>query len=181
MITWQRSFRTCKRSWQASKTYQNLQWKPTRPTCRCGDCSWHHRWKRQYIWTRDTENLEVSKNSEFEDIESLFNITKKLVSENSEIRNVNYMDSTSPSWTRSILLSDRALKWTKAKSGDSSTMERPSNNFSDGKFSQWATGMTWSTNWIRVENSPRIHSIADSSQNPKRPGGSTHRPRRVQW
>ena len=35
--------RTCKRSWQASKTYQNLQWKPTRPICRCGDCSWRHR------------------------------------------------------------------------------------------------------------------------------------------
>ena len=33
---------------------------------------------------RDIENLEVSKNSEFLDIESLFNITKKLVSENSD-------------------------------------------------------------------------------------------------
>ena len=31
------------------------------------------------------------------------------------IRNVNYMDTTSPSWTRSTLLSDRALKWTRAK------------------------------------------------------------------
>ena len=59
--------------------------------------------------------MEVSKNSEFEDIESLFNITKKLVSENSDIRNVNYMDTTSPSWTRSTLLNDRALKRTKAK------------------------------------------------------------------
>ena len=59
---------------------------------------------------RDTQNLEVSKNSEFEDIESLFNITKKLVSENSDIRNVNYMDTTSPSWTRSTLLGGRALK-----------------------------------------------------------------------
>ena len=60
--------------------------------------------------------MEVSKNSEFEDIESLFNITKKLVSENSDIRNVNYMDTTSPSCTRSTLLSDRALKVDEGKS-----------------------------------------------------------------
>ena len=64
---------------------------------------------------RHTDNLEVCKNSEFEDIESLFNITKKLISENSETLNVNSIESTSLSWTRSTLLNDRALKWTKAR------------------------------------------------------------------
>ena len=45
----------------------------------------------------------------------LFNITKKLISENSETLNVNSIESTSLSWTRSTLLNDRALKWTKAR------------------------------------------------------------------
>ena len=48
-----------------------------------------------HLGPRHTDNFEVYKNSEFEDIESLFNITKKLLSENSEIRNVNSIDSTS--------------------------------------------------------------------------------------
>ena len=45
----------------------------------------------------------------------LFNITKKLISENSETLNVNSIESASLSWTRSTLLNDRALKWTKAR------------------------------------------------------------------
>ena len=53
------------------------------------------------------QKLDVSKKSEFEDIESLFIMAKKLVKENSEIRNC--LDSTSPSWTRSTLLRDRAV------------------------------------------------------------------------
>ena len=68
-----------------------------------------------HLGPRHTENLDVSKNSEIEDIESLFIMTKKLFLENSEIRNVNCLDSTSPSRTRSTLLSDRAVKWMKAK------------------------------------------------------------------
>ena len=62
-----------------------------------------------FIWMRDTENSEVSKNSEMEDIESLFNISKKLMSDNLEIRNVKCRDCTSPTWTRSTLLSGRAF------------------------------------------------------------------------
>ena len=64
---------------------------------------------------RHTDNGEVCQNSEFEDIESLFNVTTKLVSENSETLNVNSIESTSLSFTRSRLLNDRALKWTKAR------------------------------------------------------------------
>ena len=106
MITGQRSFRTCKRSWQASQTYQNLQWEAKRPMCRCG-------WlfmasETQKIWRYPRiQNLKILK---------VFSISpRNLVSENSDIRNVNYMDTTSPSWTRSTLLSDRTLKRTKAK------------------------------------------------------------------
>ena len=51
-------------------------------------------------------NLEVYKNTNSEEIQSLFNITQKLVSDHSsEILNVNTMQSTSPSCTRSVFVS----------------------------------------------------------------------------
>ena len=44
-----------------------------------------------------TENLEVYKNSNFEEIQNLFNITQKLVLEHSEgILNVNTIEGASP-------------------------------------------------------------------------------------
>ena len=47
-----------------------------------------------------TENLAVYKNTNFEQVQNLFNIKQKLVLEHSEqILNVNTIESTSPSWT----------------------------------------------------------------------------------
>ena len=61
-------------------------------------------------------NLEVYKNTNFEEIQSLFNITQKLIVEHSEeILNVHTIESTSPSWTRSELSHDQVIQWTKAK------------------------------------------------------------------
>ena len=46
-------------------------------------------------------NLEVYKNTNFEEIESLFNITLNLILEHSEeTLNVKPLESSSPSWTR---------------------------------------------------------------------------------
>ena len=61
-------------------------------------------------------NLEVYKNTNVEEIESLSNVTQKLTLEHSEeIRNVKSLESSSPSRTRSVLSHDQAIKWTKAK------------------------------------------------------------------
>ena len=61
-------------------------------------------------------NLKVYKNTNFEEIESLFDITWKLMLEYSEeILIVKTLESSSPSWTRSGLSHDQAIKWTKAK------------------------------------------------------------------
>ena len=57
---------------------------------------------------RHTEHLEVFKNLELEDIEGLFIVTKKLITETSEILLVNSIEVTSPSWPRSTMLDDRA-------------------------------------------------------------------------
>ena len=61
-------------------------------------------------------NLEVYKNTNFEGIQSIFNITQILILEHSEeILNVNTIDSAFPSWTRSVLSHDQVIQWTKAK------------------------------------------------------------------
>ena len=45
-----------------------------------------------------------------------FNITHKLIKEHSEeILNVRGLEYSSPSWTRSTLVNDQAIKWAKAK------------------------------------------------------------------
>ena len=62
------------------------------------------------------ENSVVYKNTNFEEIESLFIITQQLILEHSEeILNVKPLECSSPSWTRSVLSHDQAIKWTKAK------------------------------------------------------------------
>ena len=61
-------------------------------------------------------NSEIYKNTQFEDIESVFNITQKLVREHSEeILNVKCLEYSSPSWARSGSANDQALDWAKAK------------------------------------------------------------------
>ena len=61
-------------------------------------------------------NLEVYKNTNFEEIQSLVNITQKLILEHSEeILNVHTIESTSLSWTRSTLSHDQVILWTKAE------------------------------------------------------------------
>ena len=61
-------------------------------------------------------NLEVYKNTNFEEIQSLFTITQKLTLEHSEeILNVRPIESASPSWTRSTLSHEQVIQWIKAK------------------------------------------------------------------
>ena len=58
--------------------------------------------------------LEVNKNTNFEKIQSSFNITQKLILERcEEILNVTAIDSASPSWTRSVLSHNQVIQWTK--------------------------------------------------------------------
>ena len=52
----------------------------------------------------------------FEELETLFDITLRLIVEQSlEILNVSTMIYTSSSWRRSTLLNDTVIEWTKAK------------------------------------------------------------------
>ena len=61
-------------------------------------------------------NSEIYKNTKFEKNGVYFNTTQKLIKEHSEeILNVECQEYSSPSWTRSILANDQAVKWRKAK------------------------------------------------------------------
>ena len=61
-------------------------------------------------------NLKVYKNTNFEEIQSLFNITQKLILEHPEENlNVSTIDNASPSWTRSVLSHDQVIQRTRAE------------------------------------------------------------------
>ena len=61
-------------------------------------------------------NLEIYKNTKFENFWSVFNITRKLIKEHSEdILNVDCLEYSSPSWTRLEMATDQAVKCSKAK------------------------------------------------------------------
>ena len=61
-------------------------------------------------------NSETYKKTKFENIENVFNITQKLVMKHTEeILNVECLECSPPSWTRSILANDQAAKRAKAK------------------------------------------------------------------
>ena len=47
--------------------------------------------------------------------ESLFNVTKMLIMDNTEVRNVKCLDCETPLWTRSTLLNDQAVQLARAK------------------------------------------------------------------
>ena len=54
--------------------------------------------------------------TKFEEVESLFNITQKLVMEHSEeILHVKCLEYSSPSWARAVLSHDQTIKWAKAE------------------------------------------------------------------
>ena len=64
-----------------------------------------------------SDNLEIYKITNFDELQNLFDITKKLVFfKQSEILNMNMIECTSFSWTRSTLSHDQVIQWTKAKS-----------------------------------------------------------------
>ena len=61
------------------------------------------------------KNLKIFKNSEFENIESLFNVTNMMIAGNSKIKNIFPKDSANPSWERSTLPTDQSIECTKVR------------------------------------------------------------------
>ena len=129
-------------------------------------------------------NLEVCKNTNFEEIQSLINITQKLILEHSEeILNVNTIDSASPLWTRSVLSHDQVIQLRKAKVrvySDSVLCLEKVNDSKDaitrleGQVEEFKMSFLTKNCWESMEKQlnssgifSRIFVIADSSENPE--------------
>ena len=59
--------------------------------------------------------LVVYKNTNFEEIQNLFDITQNLISDSEKILNARPIESKTASWTRSMLSKNQMIKWTKGK------------------------------------------------------------------
>ena len=71
---------------------------------------------RQSLGPNYTDNLEVFRNSNFEELQNSFHITQKLMLHHQvEILNVKTIERTFLSWTRSTLSHVQMIKWTKAR------------------------------------------------------------------
>ena len=67
-----------------------------------------------HLGSGDTEKLEVYRNTHFEGLQNLFDVTQRLILEHHvEILKVSPVDWTAPSWTRSALTRDQVITWTK--------------------------------------------------------------------
>ena len=70
-----------------------------------------------HLGQKNLANLQIDKNTNFHEIQILFNITQKLILGHSEeILNVHSIESTPSSWARSVLSHDQAIKWDEVKS-----------------------------------------------------------------
>ena len=68
-----------------------------------------------YMCPSYEKTLEIFKNSEFENIEGLFGITRMMIERNSEIKNVFPADVTSSLLGKPLLLKEQAKKSTRAR------------------------------------------------------------------
>ena len=132
------------------------------------------------------EILEVYKNTNFEEIQSSFGVTQKLILDHpEEILNVL------TNWKYSSLhgrdLHCLMIKWSSGPKqqyaltlrlcsmpgeGVSSFRSKPMMGMPCGRLSivrfiRGITGNRWRTNWVRVEYCPRTHIITDSSEDPE--------------
>ena len=69
-----------------------------------------------HLGPSDTEILEVYRNTNFEELHNLFDVTQRLILEHqAEILNVSPTDWTALLWTRSRITHDQVITWTKEK------------------------------------------------------------------
>ena len=85
-----------------------------------------------------TENMEVCKNANFEEIQNLFNVPQRLIMDHpAETLNVSTVGCTSLSWQRSTLSHDQVITKTKAKVhvyGDSASCLEKISEHSEANF-----------------------------------------------
>ena len=80
------------------------------------DGLWYRRWKLRHTWIRNTLRMWKCPRIQNSMILSVFSRSSRNWYQIIwKLRNVKGLDSTSPSWKISTFLSDRSVKWMKAK------------------------------------------------------------------
>ena len=118
------------------------------------------------------KNLEIFKNSEFENMESLFNVMNMMIAGNSEIKNLFPKDSANPSRERSTLPIDQAIEWTKARVyvySESSAMHAKNarSRRCSEKVERTSVNLTDVPSFQRITMESRLHSSGRFSQEPQ--------------
>ena len=122
-----------------------------------------------HLGPNHNENLELHKNTNFEELKNVFDITQRLLLDHeAEILNVSPTDSTAPLWTRSTLMHDQVIKWTQPKSTRQLRFRpmhvKDARAFRSEQKMEWSTWRIstvhflqriiwnwWTTDWVRVE------------------------------
>ena len=153
--------------------HQRYRWTPRRCTSRYGRYPWPHRCRRHCTWLRITRRIwKIFKNSEFENIESLFNAMNMMIAGNSELKNLFPTDSANPSWERSTLPNDQAIEWTKARVyvySDSSAMhvKNARSRSCSQQMERTRVNLTDVPSFQRITMESRLHSRGRFSQEPQ--------------
>ena len=116
-----------------------------------------------YMDPNYAKNLEIFKNSEFENIESLFNVMNMMIARNSEIKNLFPEDSANPSWERSTLPIDQAKRVDESKSirvlGSSATQVKNARfRRCSQKMERTSVNLTDVPSFQRITMESRLHS-----------------------
>ena len=122
-----------------------------------------------YMDPNYAKNLEIFKNSEFENIESLFNVMNMMIARNSEIKNLFPEESANPSWERSTLPIDQAKRVDESKSTrvlGSSAMHVKNARFRrcSQKMERTRVNLTDVPSFQRITMESRLHSSGRFSQ-----------------
>ena len=166
-----------------------------RPMWWSGDSSCQKRWNQQFA----LKNLIAGRNTNFEEIKMLFDITLRLIVENSfEIMNSSPMIQDFSPWMRSTLCHDQAIKWTKAKvnvysdsvlclgkmhghSEANENWKKPDKRISTIKRIHRVLWNRRRPTWVRVKYFPRSNIDWDSQRDPERSEHSTNKSRTIWW
>ena len=193
-----KSFRTSKTTSDMMKASPKYRSTLRRCTFRYGRDLWLHRCRQHCTCTWVTKNLELLKNSEFENISGLFGITRMMIEGNSEIKNVfsrrHYKftlgktciaqrTSNKVDKRNSVrLLAFRVMLGKTARARIcNKKVEWSSVNFEDGLYFQRIARIRWRSDWLRVENLPRSQNIEYSPQNSSRLTRKEHHTWKIQW
>ena len=104
------------------------------------------------------DKLHTTRNQSQRTMKQLFDVTRKLVSEQTEIQGISLMDWQEKSWKRTIVLNDRAVQLSTAKAHVYSNSVLCMGRIPDTPASAWKGKIDWFMNSRQCRESDRIEA-----------------------